>query len=920
MEASAPDAAPLEWRVVPLRPAFYMACSEGEAVVCSANVAKLNRKRRAQERVLVLTDRSVYNLEPGSHAVRKALPVSQLQYVIDLQSKQGLALKFANGSSSKQSDSGFVVFSTPHKSVVLHALRQAMASAPGCVELSVGSRADLDELVRTHPGLRDSPVSAWFDERNTSLSLRDRASRLVGGQRKSSLSGHLDASAPRPRAEDGDDSPLATGVAGSACDFLHLASFAELSQPFFMAGDQTIAFSDSVLKVNKRGKLQPRALCVTDAHVYNFEPSAGGGFAYSLRKKHQLSDLEHLRVVRQPGAGAQEPCFGAPLSDACALSNGLHWAVRDALVAVSRHLDVEGIYRVPAENSALAEYRSAANSGDRQRAAELIDGAPHIAAAAVKAYFRELPEPLTTWSLYRRFALSNDVGDLTDAVLALPQPNRDVFYRLLKHLSSIAACADENRMDTKNIAIVFAPTLFKDKLETAATMAGNMKNSVRVLELLIGQFSSSFRQLEESALVPSQESPVTPVESPRQMLLKRAGWVVMEFGEQSDGRAIAVWAQQRASLVAALESSAAAVIVDIEQPSDPLFARFPAVLSEPEAGNIETETIARRAIQRPLTASDRLQRRATGKSHAELGADGLAVHMQHDDVPEDHLSLHSHRSMQPTFSSFGDTRCLHSSPIHKINKRGKFQNRVLCVTDQHVFNLTMGRLLVKKAVPITALLGIIEMGPQPGVCLCFKEGEFLTFASFLSSEVVHVVKSLTEQLGLEIFVEPCVTGTLLSLLRTNPLLAGSPLSAWFESVVADSEQLDLGFNKDGHEAWFSSKYANRVQQQRLMWGSYMKQLQKSAGDGGAVELKDVPKKLCRLGLPPEQRGEAWQIMSGSRDIMQQNAGKYAQLTGHAETATAATDQIDREYARRAPPQASPPRPHALATLTLLSTH
>ena len=74
---------------MPLRPAFYRTCSEGEAVVCPANVAKLNRKRRAQGRVLVLTDRSVYNLEPGSHAVRKAPPVSQLQHAIDLQSKQG---------------------------------------------------------------------------------------------------------------------------------------------------------------------------------------------------------------------------------------------------------------------------------------------------------------------------------------------------------------------------------------------------------------------------------------------------------------------------------------------------------------------------------------------------------------------------------------------------------------------------------------------------------------------------------------------------------------------------------------------------------------------------------------------------------------------------------------------------------------
>ena len=51
--------------------------------------------------------------------------------------------------------------------------------------------------------------------------------------------------------------------------------------------------------------------------------------------------------------------------------------------------------------------------------------------------------------------------------ILLPKPNREVAACLLKFLSQVSGHKDDNKMDTKNIALVLAPTLFGDKRKNA---------------------------------------------------------------------------------------------------------------------------------------------------------------------------------------------------------------------------------------------------------------------------------------------------------------------------------------------------------------------------------------------------------------------------------------------------------------------
>jgi hypothetical protein len=51
--------------------------------------------------------------------------------------------------------------------------------------------------------------------------------------------------------------------------------------------------------------------------------------------------------------------------------------------------------------------------------------------------------------------------------ILLPKENREIAACLLKFLSMVSLHKDINKMDTKNIALVFAPTLFGDKRRKA---------------------------------------------------------------------------------------------------------------------------------------------------------------------------------------------------------------------------------------------------------------------------------------------------------------------------------------------------------------------------------------------------------------------------------------------------------------------
>lgn len=91
----------------------------------------------------------------------------------------------------------------------------------------------------------------------------------------------------------------------------------------------------------------------------------------------------------------------------------------------------------------------------------------HCVPAVLKQYFRELPNPLLTFTLYDRFLQisrlegeANKLKELIETVHLLPPPHFRTLKFLLRHLYKISTIPDTN-MSPHTLAIVWAPNLLR---------------------------------------------------------------------------------------------------------------------------------------------------------------------------------------------------------------------------------------------------------------------------------------------------------------------------------------------------------------------------------------------------------------------------------------------------------------------------
>lgn len=59
----------------------------------------------------------------------------------------------------------------------------------------------------------------------------------------------------------------------------------------------------------------------------------------------------------------------------------------------------------------------------------------------------------------------------------------------MMHLSNIVRNSDMNKMDVRNLAIVFGPTLVRSGDDNMVTMVTDMSHQCRIVETLISQVS-----------------------------------------------------------------------------------------------------------------------------------------------------------------------------------------------------------------------------------------------------------------------------------------------------------------------------------------------------------------------------------------------------------------------------------------------
>ncbi|XP_063075731.1 rho GTPase-activating protein 21 isoform X2 [Engraulis encrasicolus] len=211
-----------------------------------------------------------------------------------------------------------------------------------------------------------------------------------------------------------------------------------------------------------------------------------------------------------------------------------------------RGLEYTGIYRVPGNNAAISNMQEELDTKgmndidieeDKWRDLNVIS-------SLLKSFFRKLPEPLFTNEKYGDFIDANRIPDpverlkvLKRLIHELPDHHYETLKYLSGHLKLVSENCEKNKMEPRNLAIVFGPTLVRTAEDNMTNMVTHMPDQYKIVETLIQQYDWFFVDdgEEEPIGVTEQDSTVQSQPVPNiDHLLPNIGRTATTPGEVSD--------------------------------------------------------------------------------------------------------------------------------------------------------------------------------------------------------------------------------------------------------------------------------------------------------------------------------------------------------------------------------------------------
>ncbi|RCI04900.1 hypothetical protein CU098_011107 [Rhizopus stolonifer] len=184
----------------------------------------------------------------------------------------------------------------------------------------------------------------------------------------------------------------------------------------------------------------------------------------------------------------------------------------------ARGMDYEGIYRKSGGVGQMRQIQQAFEKGEMPNLSDEEKWNDICAVTSVlKQYFRELPNPLFTYELHSKFMdammisdSKNQLQTMTQLIQTLPIENFNTLKYLMEHLDRVQQRNKENLMTSKNLAVIFGPTLLRDKDENRDLLEMNHKintieyilnhmNTVFVIETMMGNANTAIGTLTGSA-------------------------------------------------------------------------------------------------------------------------------------------------------------------------------------------------------------------------------------------------------------------------------------------------------------------------------------------------------------------------------------------------------------------------------------
>ncbi|XP_069552532.1 rho GTPase-activating protein 21a isoform X2 [Brachyistius frenatus] len=211
-----------------------------------------------------------------------------------------------------------------------------------------------------------------------------------------------------------------------------------------------------------------------------------------------------------------------------------------------RGLEYTGIYRVPGNNAAISNMQEELNNkgmndidiqDDKWRDLNVIS-------SLLKSFFRKLPEPLFTNDRYADFIEANRIEDPVERLKVikrllheLPDHHYETLKFLSAHLKTVAENSEKNKMEPRNLAIVFGPTLVRTTEDNMTHMVTHMPDQYKIVETLIQNYDWYFTEdgNGDPVTVSKEESAVESQPVPNiDHLLTNIGRTGTSQGEVSD--------------------------------------------------------------------------------------------------------------------------------------------------------------------------------------------------------------------------------------------------------------------------------------------------------------------------------------------------------------------------------------------------
>lgn len=198
-------------------------------------------------------------------------------------------------------------------------------------------------------------------------------------------------------------------------------------------------------------------------------------------------------------AQSQTKVFKMPLQKLCERENR---RVPMIIVASCKYLaeqglDTQGVFRVSPTKDHLDELKSAVDQGRSYNFSDVSN--VHVVSGLLKAFFREMPEPIFTFERYAKFmeasklpSVEAQVATISKIIKSLPEVN----YKSIQHVSKLCVLIDsrkdENKMTISNLATVLTPNMLYTTNVDPLTMVQEMEQANKIYTLIVEHYSKMF--------------------------------------------------------------------------------------------------------------------------------------------------------------------------------------------------------------------------------------------------------------------------------------------------------------------------------------------------------------------------------------------------------------------------------------------